>query len=254
MLRLTNQQLKIIIHSSTKSLVSIKNMDSKDTQLNPPPSYSESIASQPFVLHSLPPTIPKARFNLISSLLTTHIRPHLPRSALDGIPSRTLVLIPSNVSNLHPIPVVAAEPGSYFNPFNHAAGSTGFINESVIGFPSTEDLMLVRLHGHENTLEFWCQDNAIRDLETQLKAELSDVGHQIVEGSHQAGTYRSNRKSGAMSDSAEWRAVREQALGDGEVRVSIRIQEVSLRVENVMGLYETRGGKALVVRVEFGGC
>lgn len=87
----------------------------------------------------------------------------------------------------------------------------------------------------------------IRDLETRLKAELSSVGHRVEE------THQSNCTRGALSDRAEWRAVSEQALEAGEVRVGIRIREVSLRVENVMGLYETRGGKAIVVRVEFGG-
>lgn len=229
-------------------------MNGKGSPLDLPPSYSESISGQSRRVPSLPPTIQTARFNRIASLLTTHIHPHLPRSPLDGISSRTLVLIPSNVSALHPIPVVAAEPGSYFNPFDVPADSTGFINESVIGFPSTENLALIRLHGHENALEFWSQDKVIRDLETQLKAELSGEGHQVVEGPHQERMHRLNGKSGATSDDAEWRAAREQVLGDGEVRVGIRIKEVSLRMQNVMGLYETRGGKALVIRVEFGGC
>ena len=231
----------------------MKDMDSKDTLLHPPPSYADSIAVQS-PIPSFPPTIQRARFHLISSLLSTHIHPHLLRSALDGISSRTLVLVPSNVSGLHPIPVRAGEPGAYLNPFDDAVDCTGFTNESVIGFPSTENLMLIRLYGRENSLEFWQQDNVIRDLENQLKAGISGIGHPVVEASHQGGTHRSHRQKGARSDGADWRAAKEQALGGGEVRVSIRIQEVSLRVENVMGLYETRGGKAMVVRVEFGGC
>jgi hypothetical protein len=39
----------------------------------------------------------------------------------------------------------------------------------------------------------------------------------------------------------------ERAVARGEVR------DVSLRTENVMGLYETRGGKALVIKVAIGG-
>ena len=232
----------------------MKGVDSKDRHFNPPPSYSESIADQSFVVHSPPPTIQKARFHRIHSLLTTHIHPHLPRPAVDGISSRTLVLVPSNVSGLHPLSAVAAEPDSYLNPFDDPTDSKGFTNESVIGFPSTENLMLIRLHGNENTLEFWHQEHVIEDLETQLQAEMRGVGHQVVDGCHQERTHRSNRPNRAMTDSVEWRTATERALRDGEVRVTIRIKEVSLRVENVMGLYETRGGKAIVVRVEFGGC
>ena len=94
----------------------------------------------------------------------------------------------------------------------------------------------------------------IEDLETQLKAEMRGVGHQVVDSHLHERMHRSNRPNRAMSDSVEWRAATERPLQDGEVRVTIRIKEVSLRVENVMGLYETRGGKAIVVRVEFGGC
>lgn len=234
----------------------MKIMDSKDTpHLDPPPSYSESIADQTFVANSPPPTIQKPRFHLVDSLLAIHIRPHLPRSAFDEFSSRTLVLVPSNVSGLYPIPAVAAEPNSYLNPFDNPANSNGFINESIIGFPSSENLMLIRLHGNENTLEFWQQHNVIEDLEIQLKAELGRTGHQVVECYHQERINRTNRKNQAIiSDSVDWRAATERALRDGEVRVNIRIKEVSLRVENVMGLYETRGGKAIVVRVEFGRC
>jgi hypothetical protein len=44
----------------------------------------------------------------------------------------------------------------------------------------------------------------------------------------------------------------EPAVGRGEVRVGIRMRDVSLRTENVMGLYETRAGKALVIKVAIG--
>lgn len=227
-------------------------MDSKDTPLHPPPPYSESIANQTFLAHSPPPPIQRARFHRVDSLLATHIRPHLPRSAFEGISSRTLVLVPSNVSGLHPIPAVAAGPDSYLNPFENPADSSGFINESVIGFPSTENLMLIRLHGNENTLEFWQQDTVMEDLEAQLKAELGGAGHVVVEGYQQERPHRADRQNRAIGDRVDWRAATERALRDGEVRLSIGIKEVSLRVESAMGLYETRGGPAMVVRVDFG--
>ncbi len=53
--------------------------------------------------------------------------------------------------------------------------------------------------------------------------------------------------------SAQWMATKVAAVSPGEVDVGVECRDVSLRVENEMGLFETRSGKAVVVRVEVGG-
>lgn len=50
----------------------------------------------------------------------------------------------------------------------------------------------------------------------------------------------------------EWQSVRQAELRGGEARVHVEVKEVCLRVENEMGLYETRSGIAVVVSVELG--
>ncbi len=50
----------------------------------------------------------------------------------------------------------------------------------------------------------------------------------------------------------EWQSFRQAELPGGEARVHVEVKEVCLRVENEMGLYETRSGIAVVVSVELG--
>lgn len=229
----------------------MKDFTPHGSPLDPPPSYTESVVASSSS-NSFTPTIPKTHFNAISSLLTTYIHPHLYRSALDGFSTRTLLLIPSNVSTLHPLPIAATDPSAYINPFQESTYNNAFTNETIIGFPSTENLLLIRLHGDANTLEFWRQDCVIQNLQTQLKADLNDAGYQVVERSHGEAMHQSVRANLLSSDMTRWRLVSEQALGNGEVRVGIEIRDVSLRMESILGLYETRGGKAVVIKVEFG--
>lgn len=220
----------------------MKDRDSKDSPYDSPPSYSDSVAPPSF-----PHTFTRTRSNLISTVLAEHIHPHIYRSALNGLSQSTLLLVPSNVSTLHPAPPVPVDPGSYSNPFQNHTHSNTFINESIVGFLSAENLSLDRLHGEANTLEFWCQDRVIRELQTQLQADLSDGGYRVIWESGGQAMIR------LMGSKAEWKLVSEPVVDEGQVRVVVEMREVSLRIENVMGLYETRRGKALMVRTEFEG-
>ena len=53
--------------------------------------------------------------------------------------------------------------------------------------------------------------------------------------------------------SAEWKTAVLEKLGEGEVRTVVAVADVSLRIENEMGLYETRTGMGVVVKVDVGG-
>lgn len=57
---------------------------------------------------------------------------------------------------------------------------------------------------------------------------------------------------GESSVGLEWQSLRQVGLKGGEARVFVEVKEVCLRVENEMGLYETRSGIAVVVSVELG--
>lgn len=56
----------------------------------------------------------------------------------------------------------------------------------------------------------------------------------------------------AGSKDVDWSSVERTPLSDGDARASVEVTEVCLRIENEMGLYETRTGRALVVKVEVG--
>lgn len=192
----------------------------------------------------------------VRTLISTHIHPHLQASALSGLSRTTLLLIPSNISSLQPQPF---SPDPRANDKGSQAADT-FPGESVVGFSSAENLSLVRLHGAENTLEFWRQEAVIRHLDSQLKDDLRRGGHRILGDVKEGESFEPRERTRieplakkANLRSVEWRFAKEEILGPGEVSVGVELKEVCLRVENAMGLFETRGGKAIVIRVEVGG-
>lgn len=231
------------------------------------PAYSERpIPSPPLSLSPYSPfpsllqSVNKTRGLNIRTLISTHIHPHLQASAVSGLSKTILVLIPSNISSLQPRPFSPLNPNSGINDTGSEAADT-FPGESVIGFSSAENLSLVRLHGAENTLEFWRQEAVIRELDSQLKDDLRRGGHRILGDVKQGGSSEELQGT-SMAETltkkisfraAEWRFAKEEALRPGEVSVGVEFKEVCLRVENEMGLFETRGGKAIVIRVEVGG-
>ena len=215
-------------------------MDSKSSSLSDgPPSYTESLNS-PQHNNSpsyLPQNIAAARTAVISSLLINYITPHLYGSALSGLASTTLILIPSNVSSLQP----PSKTGSQAS----LDSKDGPPRETIVGFASAENLTLIRLHGQENSIQFWRQPIVIQELGQQLRSHLLISGHRVV-GDNETSIQGSNPPI------ADWRTVPKLDLEKEDVRTRVCIMEICLRVENDMGLYETRTGKAVVVKMDVG--
>lgn len=203
------------------------------------PSYSESVRSAPInpPPSYLPQNIAAARTALISSLLTTYITPHLHGSALSGLASTTLILVPSNVSSLQ----LGGKVGSK-SPSGWEDGSP---KETVVGFPSGENLTMIRLHDQDHIIEFWRQLTVIQELGQQLRTYLRKSGHQVIQDNE-------TNLQAPNPPTADWRTLEMETLGNGEVRVRVEVKEVCLRTENEMGLYETRTGKAIVVTMDVG--
>ncbi len=112
-----------------------------------------------------------------------------------------------------------------------------FDGEILVGFPTSENLSMVRLRGEEQTIEFWRQPAVVREVEQRLRETLQrDKLNVFVR----------------VSSDEQWRCLKEKDLVEGEARVGAEIKEICLRIENQLGLYETRTGKALIVRVELG--
>ena len=86
-----------------------------------------------------------------------------------------------------------------------------------------------------------------QELGQQIRTHLRDSGHQVI-GINQTSL------QGPSTPNADWRTIqKEEILANGEVRVRVETTDICLRIENEMGLYETRTGKAVVVKVDVGG-
>ncbi|KAL8748952.1 MAG: hypothetical protein Q9184_007008 [Pyrenodesmia sp. 2 TL-2023] len=192
----------------------------------PPPSYSEG------------PNAPQSTDPIIShvcTLIDSYISPYL-----SGNPSTTLVIVPSNVTALIPASIESSS--------SKKAPSIGFTNETLVGFPSEDISFIIRLSGLEHRLEFWQRASVLRELNNQLHRKLSLEGHRVVSGPLKTKAEIPARIAGSRD--VNWRSLERAALMEGEARASVEMTEVCLRIENDLGLYETRTGRALVVQVE----
>lgn len=210
------------------------------------PSYADSVSVTQDTSPSLPRDLRTIRKSLVSSLLTKHITSHIQTSVLCGLSSTTLILIPSNVIDLNP-PTASSEKA--------ADSAFTFPGEKLVGFPVTGNLSLLRLHEPENSTEFWRQPAVLQVLEQQLSVYLEQEGYHVAKQSDLRRTEPGSVSSSSSERSAnkEWKTMEAATLREGEVRVGAEMKEICLRVENAMGLYETRTGKALVITVDVGG-
>lgn len=201
-------------------------------------------------------SVNEARTSNIRDLLSTQILPHLYDSARAGLLKTTLVFIPSNASSLQPKPLSPLARITNDGPSGAAANN--FPGETIIGFPSTENPHIIRLHGVENTVGFWRQEAVIQELNTQLKDELERSGHRVVVDevaraiSADSDAEREILARRESLRNVQWTSIKKKKVGPGEVYIGAECREISLRVENELGLFETRSGLAVIVRVEVG--
>jgi hypothetical protein len=247
-------------------------------------SYSDSKVPSPnnqaLPLHA---QLAKSRSYRITQVIKTYIEPLLLSQAASGLSKTTFLLVPSNVaalqnprtSNPSPFDDVIEGTGTAHN------NGAGDHQDEIVGFPESEYVKLVRLHGSDHTSEFWRQPPVLQELESSLKARLASSGHTIWQPSAPPPSvpaeadsptakkssfwFRSKGKSvsGSADPPAEedptrdmklgWRAEGEGVkVGFGETRVTLGLKEVCLRVVSEMGLYETKTGTAVAIGVEVG--
>ncbi|KAK0514813.1 hypothetical protein JMJ35_002192 [Cladonia borealis] len=207
------------------------------------PPYSENLSyTSPT---SLPQNLASVRIARIYSLLETHIKPHLLDTTLAGLSCSTLVLIPSNVPSL---------TSSLVNDSKDGLGQqASFPGEKIAGFTDAGNVTLIRLHGQENSFDFWRQLPVIKDLERALQAQLNrENDNSVVEESvlpavpELKGWFKKKATSAPQQ-----RTENVKASGSSKVKADVELRDVSLRTENAMGLYETKTGKAIVIKVDF---
>ena len=224
---------------------------------------------------SLTQQLAHARTERIRAIVSAHINPLFEAQAFSGLFKTTIVLVPSSAQSLQ-------APADSGNDVIEGSGDSISHNtaEAVIGFPDDDYVKLVRLHGEENSTEFWRQLAVINELESTLKASLTASGHTVYEKSQftepttsyalnsqivpevakRRGFFSRMGRSESASTSpfplvpagTDAPAGQEAALSPGHIRVGVSLEEVVLRVVTNMGLYDTRTGKAVVVRLEIG--
>lgn len=190
----------------------------------PPPSYTESLSA------------PRPS-NALTGAVDTYLLPHVHSAIVNQTASTILVVVPSNVSALSRTAESPSE--KEFTP-------SAFPGETLVGFSVAPTV--IRLSGAENSLEFWRRPAVLKELETRLRRTLEGEGYSIV---HRTPKPQSNATI-AGSRNVDWKSQDLKVLGDSEAKVAAEVEEVCLRIENEMGLYETRSGKAVIIRVELG--
>ena len=190
-------------------------MTTKDAGIDGPPSYEESTQAQ----YTNP-----SHSSTVHSLLYDEIVPRLqPSPYSTRLRSRTLVIVPSNVTTLQ----------------TGAQDSKTAVQGKLVGFPSNEEPELIHLSSSEHTIEYWRQLDPPKELIELLRQYLYHQGYTTAENS------TDKRSTGWMNTS--------KPLGDREASLVVGVQNVCMRVENEIGLFEARNGGAIVVRVKIGG-
>jgi hypothetical protein len=235
------------------------------------PQYEESTTSPRALLSSDSKDLPRpslhtqlteTRTRRIQNLLATYIEPLLYSQFLDGIYKRSFILIPADILT---------------KQHNLAA-------KDIVGLPDAGNVSVIRLHGDANRAAFWQQPGVLKELTSSLRAGLAASGHKVQAPSDNAPAdsalqsppvdqiQRRNSPSwlkkqfstpGPEHDPTAttnyklgWRAEEEDVasrkLGLDEIRVLVKVRDVSFRVETEMGLLDSVTGKILWLELEVG--
>ena len=215
----------------------------------PPPPYSVTSPTQNNLPRNPPTYATSLRAPRIRALINDHVMKHVHESASDRPYSQTFIFVPSNVTTLMNDETLDSDskqdPGSRYQ----------FRQEKVIGFPAAEKITLIRLEGHDNELQYWKPASVTREVSATLDQTLQAEGYNVVYNQREQ---QLPPRSGLASPppsarSIAWKAPDHQALAAGDARSKTDFKEITLRIENDIGLYETRSGLALVVKTEIGG-
>ena len=202
--------------------------------LDEPPSYAESTQNAGWNQGAGIDDENNSFSSIVLSAFRNEIEPRI-RPAPYFEPSSTiLVLIPS---------ATTPPPGSQSQAGSTTTSSTP--KEKVVGFPSSEDPLLVHLRHPEDKLDFWRRSAASKELERLLHQHLKSHGYTFNETTIDP--------SKPTQPSVDWRSRTQRRLGEREASIHIELKNVCLRVENEMGLFESRNRLALIVRVDMGG-
>lgn len=224
-----------------------------------PPAFSDSKYLPRSAFHT---QLAEIRTRRIHDLLTTHVEPLLYSQFLDGVYKRAFIVLPADILT---------------QQLDLAA-------EDIVSLPNAENVTVIRLHGAENRVAFWQQPGVLQELAASLRARLVTSGHTVegtftevltetpqrspashqtqqpassswlkkqfgTPGPHHDPTATTNYRLGWRSEDED---LPRRKLALDEMRVLVRVREVSFRVETEMGLLNSVTGKVLCLEIEMG--
>ncbi|KAF3914796.1 hypothetical protein ABW20_dc0102039 [Dactylellina cionopaga] len=193
----------------------------------------------------------------LTNLLMEHILPLVEGQATSGIYNGAFVLVPSNSTTLR-------KPADAFLSSYDVGLPTEQPEDEIISLSTSnislfKYMKLVRLQGVGNTVQFLTQSQVIEELRKQLKARLQIPDPPpppppvIPQPMSPPPTQKKSRWGWGRSLSTPSENIVPVApIVTPPVRrdpIDIRIEEVSMRRMNHMGLYETATGTVLVVEI-----
>jgi len=187
--------------------------------------------------------------NRLTNLLLEHLVPLIHTQARSGIYRAAFVLVPSNITTLQPL----KQTQSLYSPRNTKSPVEDVISLVKQTASEVKYLRIVRLDGPENTLEFLSQPRVIEELKRQLLETMGPekvakrVSAPLEKPSFMNRWSRAYGKGSApIIDKTDTSETQQQKK---DPRLEVDVEEISIRRENDMGLWETVAGEAVVVQV-----
>ena len=232
-----------------------------DSLEDSPPSYTET--SKPNLSHGavLGCRLAAVQSERIDRLLEACIKPLLESQVASGIAKTTFILIPSDSRGLEEANFAREWPPDRQDGRLKSKAHEQL--ETVEGFPAEEDVKAIRLHGEDNTARFWKQPDVMRDLGIQLRGQLGLPPEPIESKpsynmpapeprSEQKRPFWKSRKVPQQTKDFRTEVLETSSTSEPRMAVSVTVEDICVRYMTPVGLYDTRNGSAIVLRVRFG--
>lgn len=122
----------------------------------------------------------------------------------------------------------------------------------MVGFPEDDLPIAIQLEGRQNSSEFWLQDRAIAELQSQLLTAVSDgVPHELMQAPLPPREFPPSKKSWfgrKQSKIAELPRVTQ--VIEAPVKVDVQLEDLHFRTETEYGLFETLRSRCVLAKVE----
>lgn len=125
----------------------------------------------------------------------------------------------------------------------------------MVGFPDDDVPTIIQFEGRQNGTQFWSQDEALHELQVQLRNAVSDGRPVETLQPPKA----DNRPPPAPPKKSSWfgrkasktpESLQEEQPAVSPVMVDVRLDELHFRSETEYGLYETLRARVVMATVD----